>query len=75
MDDVIQEPGLLNGEDLLANYISSKKPEPQNFPPSVPMTPMNGRDDTERDLPSEMRSRPKIPRTPSMNPKGNATGD
>lgn len=70
MDDIIREGGVLTGEDLLnARYmpkpiLSSSKVSLQDLgkPPSRPVTP--AQQAIEYKLPSEMRSRPKIPRTP-----------
>ena len=65
MEDVIQEPGVTAGEEyLLEHYLPKppvvKKPEEQEGkPPSRPVTPGQA-----RNLPSELQSRPKIPRTP-----------
>lgn len=60
MDDIIQEP-ILTGEELLVQkYIAKPVKNPSEKPFSRPATPGN----LERNLPSELRSRPKIPRSP-----------
>ena len=61
MDDLIQEP-ILTGEELLVQKYMAKPPRNKEEKPfSRPATPGN----LERNLPSELRSRPKIPRSPS----------
>ena len=61
MDDLIQEP-ILTGEELLVQKYMAKPPRNKDEKPfSRPATPGN----LERNLPSELRSRPKIPRSPS----------
>ena len=60
MDDLIQEP-ILTGEELLAQKYMPKPPRSKEEKPfSRPATPGN----LERNLPSELRSRHKIPRSP-----------
>jgi len=61
MDDLIQDP-ILTGEELLVQKYMAKPVKNQNEKPfSRPATPGN----LERNLPSELKSRPKIPRSPS----------
>ena len=61
MDDLIQEE-ILTGEELLVQkYIAKPVKNPSEKPFSRPATPGN----LERNLPSELKSRPKIPRSPS----------
>jgi hypothetical protein len=61
MDDLIQDP-ILTGEELLVQKYMAKPPKNKEEKPfSRPATPGN----LERNLPSELRSRPKIPRSPS----------
>ena len=60
MDDIIQDP-ILTGEELLVQkYIAKPVRNPSEKPFSRPATPGN----LERNLPSELRSRPRIPRSP-----------
>ena len=65
MEDLIPEPGLKYGEEYLLTRYQPKPPtikkpeEPEGKPPSRPVTPGQA-----RNLPSELQSRPKIPRTP-----------
>lgn len=61
MDDVIQEPILVGEELLVQKYISKPVKTPTEKPFTRPATPGN----LERNLPSELKSRPKIPRSPS----------
>lgn len=61
MDDLIQDP-ILTGEELLVQKYMAKPVKNQSEKPfSRPATPGN----LERNLPSELKSRPKIPRSPS----------
>lgn len=61
MDDLIQEP-ILTGEELLVQkYMAKPVKNASEKPFSRPATPGN----LERNLPSELKSRPKIPRSPS----------
>ena len=65
MEDLIQEPGVTSGEDYLMEHYQPRPPvvkkleEVEGKPPSRPITPGQA-----RNLPSELQSRPKIPRTP-----------
>jgi LisH domain-containing protein ARMC9 len=61
MDDLIQEPILAGEELLVQKYMVKPVKNPSEKPFSRPATPGN----LERNLPSELRSRPKIPRSPS----------
>lgn len=64
MDDAIQEAGVLIGEDLLnQRYINQNQAVPdQDKPIHRPATPSTYKY-PDREVPSEMRSHPKIPRS------------
>ncbi|CAG9330157.1 unnamed protein product [Blepharisma stoltei] len=69
MDDIIKESGVLVGEDLLnAKYMAKMGGNSSKVnlndpgkPPSRPVTPAQPAD---KKVPTEMKSKPKIPRTP-----------
>lgn len=61
MDDMIQEPIPVGEELLIQRYMAKPVKNPSEKPFSRPATPGN----LERNLPSELKSRPKIPRSPS----------
>ena len=73
MDDILDVEGLISGEELMENYkldnvgapqINNDEIDQAEVPPAPVENPAGKTEPELRKLPSEMKSRPKIPRTP-----------